>query len=73
MRLLSLLMDGKLVAEVPIRQSVSKRLAMLCAEPTCEAIYEAGTGPQGEPDSCPRCGCREAWPVGKLDRYEVPA
>jgi hypothetical protein len=47
-----------------LRPSIPKRLALLCLEPSCEAIFEAGP-----PTTCPRCGGSESWPIARgLDR-----
>lgn len=50
-------------AEVAPRVHVPKGLAMLCAEPHCEAIYAADGGP------CPACGSSQGFPIARwLDR-----
>ncbi len=71
--LLSFLLDGKPAGEVVLRPSVPKNLALLCLDTKCEAIFEAGGGGPGEPNTCPRCGGREVGPIARwLDRESKP-
>ena len=69
MNVIKLLFNDQPAGEVALRPSIPKNKALLCLEPSCEALFEAGGGGPGVPDTCPRCGGAQTWPIAKgLDR-----
>lgn len=61
---LRLFADATELVETTVRPSIPLGRAMLCAEEKCRAVYEAGP-----PNTCPRCGCAESYPLARgLDR-----
>lgn len=73
MNLLALFLDGNAVGEVVLRPSIALPLALLCAEDSCQAIFEAGGGAPGTSNTCPRCGSAQSIPIAKgLNRETRP-